>query len=149
MQITLGSHGGPAGRRHRRVKLLVVLTLLTLAPSILLLMTCFTRVAIVPPFVRTALQLQGTPANQIIIGLSLFITYFVMAPVWDNINRDALTPYFKTNKSPAEIAMDRATGHLRTFMLEKQTLAQRRRTPSSRWPDAASDLARRPCPCAS
>ena len=73
--------------------MLFVITLLSLAPSILLLMTCFTRVVIVLSFVRTALQLQGTPANQIIIGLSLFITYFVMAPVWENINRDALAPY--------------------------------------------------------
>ena len=118
VQITLGSHGGPQDV-DTGVKLLIVLTLLTLAPSILLLMTCFTRVAIVLSFVRTALQLQGTPANQIIIGLSLFITYFVMAPVWENINRDALTPY-QNQQITSEVAMDRASGHLRTFML-KQT----------------------------
>ena len=118
VQITLGAHNGPQDV-DTGVKLLITLTLLTLAPSILLLMTCFTRVAIVLSFVRTALQLQGTPANQIIIGLSLFITYFVMAPVWENINRDALAPY-QAQQITSEVAMDRAAGHLRTFML-KQT----------------------------
>jgi len=118
VQITLGGQNGPQDI-DTGVKLLITLTLLTLAPSILLLMTCFTRVAIVLSFVRTALQLQGTPANQIIIGLSLFITYFVMAPVWDNINRDALTPY-QNHQITSDVAMDRASGHLRTFML-KQT----------------------------
>jgi flagellar biosynthesis protein FliP len=118
VQITLGGQNGPQDV-DTGVKLLVTLTLLTLAPSILLLMTCFTRVAIVLSFVRTALQLQGTPANQIIIGLSLFITYFVMAPVWDNINHDALTPY-QNHQITSDVAMDRASAHLRTFML-KQT----------------------------
>ncbi len=118
VQITLGGQNGPQDV-DTGVKLLITLTLLTLAPSILLLMTCFTRVAIVLSFVRTALQLQGTPANQIIIGLSLFITYFVMAPVWDNINRDALAPY-QAKQITSEVALDRASGHLRTFML-KQT----------------------------
>jgi len=118
VQITLGGQNGPQDV-DTGVKLLITLTLLTLAPSILLLMTCFTRVAIVLSFVRTALQLQGTPANQIIIGLSLFITYFVMAPVWDNINHDALTPY-QNKQITSDVAMDRASAHLRTFML-KQT----------------------------
>jgi len=118
VQITLGGQSGPQDV-DTGVKLLITLTLLTLAPSILLLMTCFTRVAIVLSFVRTALQLQGTPANQIIIGLSLFITYFVMAPVWENINREALVPY-QNHQITSEAAMDRASSHLRTFML-KQT----------------------------
>ncbi|HXT12508.1 MAG TPA: flagellar type III secretion system pore protein FliP [Candidatus Angelobacter sp.] len=118
VQITLGGQSGPQNV-DTSVKLLIILTLLTLAPSILLLMTCFTRVAIVLSFVRTALQLQGTPANQIIIGLSLFITYFVMAPVWENINRDALQPY-QAQQITSQVAMDRASAHLRTFML-KQT----------------------------
>jgi flagellar biosynthesis protein FliP len=118
IQISLGSQNGPQDV-DTGIKVLFLLTLLTLAPSILLLMTCFTRIVIVLSFVRTALQLQGTPANQIIIGLSLFITYFVMAPVWDNINRDALTPYQAKEISSAQ-AMDRAAHHLSVFML-KQT----------------------------
>lgn len=117
VQITLGAHNGPQDL-DTSIKLLLVLTLLSLAPSILLLMTCFTRVAIVLSFVRTALQLQGTPANQIIIGLSLFITYFVMAPVWDNINHDAIAPY-EAHQISSQEAIDRASGHLRTFMLRQ------------------------------
>jgi len=118
VQITLGSNNGPQDV-DSGIKILFFITLLTLAPSILLLMTCFTRVAIVLSFVRSALQLQGTPANQIIIGLSLFITYFVMAPVWNNISRDAIAPYQAKQITGTE-ALDKASIHIRTFML-KQT----------------------------
>ena len=101
------------------IKILFIITLLSLAPSLLLLMTCFTRIAIVLGFVRSALQLQGAPANQIIIGLSLFITYFVMAPVWDNINREALAPY-QAKQITSQVALDRASKQISAFML-KQT----------------------------
>ena len=117
VQISLGTNNGPQDV-DSGIKLLFIITLLSLAPAILLLMTCFTRVVIVLSFVRTALQLQGTPANQIIIGLSLFITYFVMAPVWDNINRDALAPYQAQQITSTE-AMNRASGHIRSFMLKQ------------------------------
>jgi flagellar biosynthetic protein FliP len=118
LQITLGGQNATQDV-DSSIKILFFITLITLAPSIMLLMTCFTRIVIVLSFVRTALQLQGTPANQVIIGLSLFITYFVMAPVWDNINRDALTPYRAQQITSAQ-ALEQATGHIRTFML-KQT----------------------------
>ena len=75
------------------IRILFAITLLSLAPYILLLMTCFTRIVIVLSFVRTALQLQSAPANQIVIGLSLFMTFFIMSPVWQNISRDAIAPY--------------------------------------------------------
>ena len=118
ISISLGANNGPQDV-DSSIKVLFFITLLSLAPSILLLMTCFTRVVIVLSFVRTALQLQGTPANQIIIGLSLFITYFVMAPVWDDMHKDAIVPYEAKQITSAE-ALDRAAGHMRTFML-KQT----------------------------
>ena len=101
------------------IKVLVVMTLLTLAPSIILLMTCFTRIVIVLSFVRSALSLQGSPSNQIIIGLSLFLTFFIMAPVWEKIDRDALTPY-REKKINSEAALELATVPIRSFML-KQT----------------------------
>jgi flagellar biosynthetic protein FliP len=119
--ISLGGNNGTQNV-DMGIKILFFLTLLSLAPSILLLMTCFTRIVIVLSFVRSALQLQGSPANQIIIGLSLFITYFVMAPVWDNINRDAIIPY-EAHRITDTQALDRATGHIRAFML-KQTRAK-------------------------
>ncbi len=100
------------------IKVLFAITLLTLAPSIILLMTCFTRIVIVLSFVRTALSLQGTPANQIIIGLSLFITLFIMQPVWEKIDRDALAPY-QAGQIPGQVALDSAAGHIRTFMLKQ------------------------------
>jgi flagellar biosynthesis protein FliP len=100
------------------IKILFAITLLTLAPSIILLMTCFTRIVIVLSFVRTALQLQAAPANQILIGLSLFMTFFIMAPTWDNINHDAIAPYRASQISGAE-ALDRASGHVRSFMLKQ------------------------------
>ncbi|HUA39689.1 MAG TPA: flagellar type III secretion system pore protein FliP [Candidatus Sulfopaludibacter sp.] len=118
ISITLGSQNGTADV-DSGIKILFFITLVSLAPSLLLLMTCFTRVVIVLSFVRSALQLQGTPANQIIIGLSLFITYFVMAPVWDNINHDAIAPYEAHQITSAQ-AMDRASAQIRAFML-KQT----------------------------
>lgn len=120
VSITLGGNNG-APDVDISIKILFGLTLLTLAPSILLLMTCFTRIVIVLSFVRSALQLQGTPANQIIIGLSLFMTFFIMAPVWDNINQQAIAPY-RTHQITSEQALDRASGQMRTFML-KQTRA--------------------------
>lgn len=104
------------------IKILFALTLLSIAPSIILLMTSFTRIVIVLSFVRQALSLQGTPANQVIIGLSLFLTFFIMAPVWERINHDALQPYV-ANQITSDQAMDRASTHIRAFLL-KQTRAK-------------------------
>jgi flagellar biosynthetic protein FliP len=117
VQITLGTSNGPQDV-DTGIKVLALLTLITLAPSIMLLMTCFTRIVIVLSFVRTALQLQGTPANQIIIGLSLFLTMFIMEPVWDGIQKDAITPY-QANQITSQQAVDRASAHIRTFMLQQ------------------------------
>jgi flagellar biosynthetic protein FliP len=100
------------------IKVLFALTLLTLAPSIILLMTCFLRIAIVLSFVRTALSLQSTPANQVIIGLSLFLTLFIMAPTWERIDTDALTPY-RAKQITSQEALDRASAPIRSFMLRQ------------------------------
>jgi flagellar biosynthetic protein FliP len=100
------------------IKILFAITLLSLAPSIVLLMTCFTRIAIVLSFVRHALSLQGAPANQIIIGLSLFLTYFIMAPVWERVDAEALQPYRQGQISGQE-ALERATAPVRAFMLKQ------------------------------
>ena len=100
------------------IKILFAITLLTLAPSIILLMTCFMRIAIVLSFVRTALSLQSTPANQVIIGLSLFLTMFIMAPTWERIDADALTPY-RAKQITSDEALDRASAPIRSFMLRQ------------------------------
>ncbi|WP_409305436.1 flagellar type III secretion system pore protein FliP [Peribacillus sp. SCS-155] len=97
------------------VKLLLMLTVLSLAPSILILMTCFTRVVIVLGFVRTSLGTQQMPPNQVIIGLSLFITFFVMAPTFQEVNKTALQPLFE-EKIDLETAYERAAGPFKEFM---------------------------------
>lgn len=97
------------------VKLLVLLTLLSLAPSLLILMTCFTRVVVVLSFVRSALGTQQTPPNQLLVGLALFITLFVMSPVLTELNTTALQPYMGEKISQDE-AFDRAGGTMKRFM---------------------------------
>jgi len=118
LSIGLNGLGQPADV-DGAIKVLAIMTLLTLAPSIILLMTCFTRIVIVLSFVRSALSLQGTPSNQILIGLSLFLTFFIMSPVWERIDREALTPY-RAKQITSDVALERATVPLRSFML-KQT----------------------------
>ncbi|WP_058763380.1 flagellar type III secretion system pore protein FliP [Exiguobacterium chiriqhucha] len=97
------------------IKLLVVLTLLTLAPSFLILMTCFTRVVVVLSFIRPALGTQQTPPNQLIIGLALFITLFVMSPVLSELNDQALSPYMDDEISQDE-AFEEAGNTMKRFM---------------------------------
>jgi flagellar biosynthesis protein FliP len=97
------------------VKLLLLLTVLSLAPSILILMTCFTRIVIVLSFVRTALATQQMPPTQVLIGLSLFLTFFVMAPTFQEVNDKALTPLFN-NEITLEEAYDRASVPFKEFM---------------------------------
>ena len=100
------------------IKILFAMTLLSLAPSIILLMTSFTRIVIVLSFVRSALSLQGTPANQILIGLSLFMTYFIMEPVWTQIDSHALQPYL-ARQMTGDQALEEAAKPIRTFMLKQ------------------------------
>jgi flagellar biosynthetic protein FliP len=100
------------------IQILFAITLLSLAPSIVLLMTCFSRIVIVLSFVRNALTLQGAPANQVIIGLSLFLTYFVMEPVWSKIQTNALQPYMEKRISSSQ-ALDEASKPIRAFMLRQ------------------------------
>ncbi|GIN37517.1 flagellar type III secretion system pore protein FliP [Heyndrickxia sp. FSL K6-6286] len=97
------------------VKLLLLLTVLSLAPSILILMTSFTRIVIVLSFVRTSLATQQMPPNQVIIGLSLFLTFFVMAPTFNEVNQQALTPLFN-DKITLEEAYDKASVPFKEFM---------------------------------
>lgn len=101
------------------LQLLFLLTILTLAPSILIMMTGFTRILIVLSFIRNALGLQQTPPNHVIIGLSLFLTFFIMAPIATEINNEALQPFIR-EEITQEVAMERAMEPIRNFMF-KQT----------------------------
>ncbi|WP_456275485.1 flagellar type III secretion system pore protein FliP [Bacillus sp. AK128] len=97
------------------VKLLLLLTVLSIAPSILVLMTSFTRILIVLSFVRTSLGTQQMPPNQVILGLALFLTFFIMTPVFTEINDAALTPLFNEEITLDE-AYERASLPLKEFM---------------------------------
>ncbi len=97
------------------VKLLLLLTVLTIAPSILILMTCFTRIIIVLSFVRTSLATQQMPPNQVLIGLALFLTFFIMSPVLSEVNEEALTPLFNEEINLEE-AYERAALPFKEFM---------------------------------
>ncbi len=98
------------------VQILAILTLLTFLPAILISMTCFTRIIVVAHFLRQALGTQGAPSNQILIGLALFLTLFVMGPTFDQIYDRALLPFQEGTLKQQE-AFLAATGPLRTFML--------------------------------
>jgi len=101
------------------LQIIFLLTVLTLAPAILILMTSFTRLVVVFAFLRHALGTQQTPSNQIIAGLALFITFFIMMPVWQKINGNALQPYLNEEISQ-ELALKEAVQPIRAFMF-KQT----------------------------
>jgi flagellar biosynthetic protein FliP len=101
------------------LQILALLTVLTLAPAILMLMTSFTRIVIVLSFTRQAIGTQMMPPNQVVVGLALFLTFFVMAPVAGDINKTALQPYAE-GAITQQVALDRAQQPLRKFMF-KQT----------------------------
>ena len=98
------------------VRLVLLITVLSLAPSILVMVTSFTRIVVVLAFLRSALGLQQTPPNAVLISLALFITAFVMAPTLEQAYQDGLAPLLKEQISEVE-AFERATAPLRTFML--------------------------------
>ncbi|MFD2682818.1 flagellar type III secretion system pore protein FliP [Bacillus seohaeanensis] len=108
-------NGSSAENVSTSVKLLLLFTVLSLAPSILILMTSFTRIMIVLSFVRTSLATQQMPPNQVLIGLSLFMTFFIMAPTFQEVNDKALTPLFNEEINLEE-AYENAAVPFKDFM---------------------------------
>ena len=98
------------------LQLLALMTALTFLPAALIMMTSFTRIIIVFAILRQALGLPTTPSNQILVGLALFLTFFIMTPVFDRINSDALQPYLE-DKMVFQAAAAKAAEPLKTFML--------------------------------
>jgi len=101
------------------IKLLIMLTILTLLPSIIMMMTSFVRIVVVFGFLRTAMGTQQSPPNQVLVGLALFLTVFIMLPVYGEINSEAIQPYLQ-NSITQEQAIEKGAKPLREFML-KQT----------------------------
>ncbi|QCQ22705.1 flagellar type III secretion system pore protein FliP [Desulfoglaeba alkanexedens] len=118
LQFRLDGPNGPE-QVSTVIEIVFLLTVLSLAPSLLILTTSFTRLAVVLSFMRTALGTQQSPPNQVIVGLALFLTFFIMQPVWHRIQAEALAPYREGEISGEEF-LERAAEPMRDFML-KQT----------------------------
>lgn len=97
------------------IKIILMLTVLTLAPAILIMMTSFTRIIIVLSFLRQAMGVQQMPPNQLLVGLSLFLTFFIMGPAFTEINANGVQPYM-AGKITQEQAVDASLAPLRKFM---------------------------------
>lgn len=114
---------GPATTRGgitSTLQILILLTLLSLAPAILIMTTCFTRIIIVLSLLRQAIGVPGLPPSQVLVGLSLFMTFAVMAPTWQRIYGEALKPWLDGTPGTSQgQALDKGLAHLREFMFEQ------------------------------
>jgi flagellar biosynthesis protein FliP len=100
------------------LQILFLMTVLSLAPAILVLTTAFTRIVVVLHFLRQAIGTQQVPPSQVLIGLAMFLTFFVMAPTWNRVNTDAIQPYMK-NTITLDQAYNRGVVPVREFMLRQ------------------------------
>ncbi|MBK5971012.1 flagellar biosynthetic protein FliP [Thiorhodovibrio winogradskyi] len=114
LTVTTGPNGGET--YSITLQVLIIMTLLTLLPSALIMMTSFTRIVIVLGILRQGLGTTQTPSNQVLLGLALFLTLFIMGPVFQDIYSDAIVPYMNEELGTEE-ALSTAVGPLRTFML--------------------------------
>ncbi len=116
--LTFRFSGDGTGSLSATLQILLILTVIALAPSILIMLTSFTRIIIVMHFLRTALGTQTTPPNQVLIGLSLFLTLFIMAPTFNTINTQAVQPLSRGEISYEE-AFDKGMEPIREFMFNQ------------------------------
>ena len=114
LSLTYNSGSG-TGELSGSVQILLVLTLISLAPSLLIMLTSFTRIIIVLHFTRAALNTQTAPPNQVLIGMALFLTIFIMTPVFNQINEEAIQPFNKGEISQ-DVAIEKGMEPLREFM---------------------------------
>lgn len=114
--VTLETNEDGGTQYSVTIQILAIMTALTFIPAILMMMTSFTRIVVVFAILRQAIGLQQTPSNQMLIGLALFLTFFIMSPVFYQVNEQAIQPYIAEEILPLE-AIDRAIVPFRTFML--------------------------------
>jgi flagellar biosynthetic protein FliP len=114
VQIRVGDASSPQ-EVSTAIQILVLLTVLTLAPAILILMTSFVRTVVVLSFLRQAIGTHQVPPNQVLIGLALFLTFFIMTPVWQEVNQSALQPYLSEKVTQQE-ALNLAMAPVRKFL---------------------------------
>jgi len=116
INLDIGTSGSPAGASNT-INIILLLTVLSIAPAILVMMTSFTRIIIVLGFVRTSLGTQQMPPNQVLVGLALFLTFFIMAPTLGELNQNALQPYMKGELTQTA-ALDKASVTMKHFMFK-------------------------------
>ena len=114
VNITVGGANTPQ-QVATTLQILILLTVLTLAPAILIMTTSFSRIIIVLAFIRQALGTQQSPPNQILIGMALFLTFFIMEPVWSDVHKNAFQPYMN-NRMTQEQALARSAKPVKRFM---------------------------------
>lgn len=117
LEVGVGQAQDP-GEVASSLQILALLTILSLAPALLVMTTAFTRIVIVFSFLRTALGTPSIPPNQVLIGLSLFLTFFVMAPTFDKVNSEAIKPYME-KQITFDQAKERAWDGIRGFMFRQ------------------------------
>lgn len=115
VNISLGHGGAGVGSA---IQVLVLITLITLAPSLVIMLTAFTRIVVVLGFVRSAIGIPQTPPNQVLTGLALFLTFFIMTPTFTTINNQALQPLLAQRITQSQ-ALDRAQTPIREFMFKQ------------------------------
>lgn len=118
VQLGEGTAASGGGQFSLSLQLLIGLTILSVAPAILLLATSFTRIIIVLSLLRSAVGIPQLPPNQVLLGLALFLTLFVMAPVWGRINTEAVQPYLAGTMTQ-DVAIEKGMEPLRAFMLDQ------------------------------
>ena len=118
LPVTVSFGGANPQQVSMALKILGLLTLLALAPSLLIMTTSFVRIIIVLSFLRQALGTQALPPNQLLVALALFLTFFVMAPTWKQVYSESLEPYF-AQKIDETTAFQRAEQKIRTFMFRQ------------------------------
>ncbi len=118
VQVGTGQAASGGGTFALSLQILIALTVLAVAPALLLMATSFTRIIVVLSLLRSAIGIPQLPPNQVLIGLALFLTLFVMAPVWTQVNSDAVQPYL-ANQITAQQAFDQGIAPVRTFMLSQ------------------------------
>ncbi len=116
INIDIGTSDNPQGASSA-ITIVLLITILSIAPAILILMTSFTRIVIVLGFVRTSLGTQQMPPNQLLIGLALFLTFFIMAPTLGDINQTAVQPYLKGELTQTA-ALEKASVSIKKFMFQ-------------------------------
>ena len=114
--VQIGQSAEP-DRVASTLQVIALLTVLTMAPAILIMTTSFTRIIIVLSFIRNALGTNQSPPNQVLLGFAMFLTFFIMAPTWSKVYDDALQPYFD-NKISQEVAIERATSPVKSWMVK-------------------------------